>query len=128
MAMCVIAVVGVARCQCFSPGENQTISPDRISSIGRPKLCPSKTERNDQHLTKGMCTPCGARIRLKRYIRTPNTRWPGCLKQRVNTNRANQRKNAHDKLPRAGREADQNCLQRTDGIARTNAPSDLAWS
>jgi len=40
----------------------------------------------------------------------------------------NQRKSAHDKLPGAGREADQNCLQRTDGIARTNAPSDLAWS
>src|SRR6266478_7363079 len=34
--MCVIAVVGVAPCQCFSPGENQTTSPGRISSIGPP--------------------------------------------------------------------------------------------
>ena len=34
MAMCVIAVVGVAPCQCFSPGENHTTSPGRISSIG----------------------------------------------------------------------------------------------
>src|SRR3954463_7924272 len=34
MAMCVIAVVGVAPCQCFSPGGNQTTSPGRISSTG----------------------------------------------------------------------------------------------
>jgi hypothetical protein len=33
-AMCVIAVVGDAPCQCFSPGGNQTTSPGRISSIG----------------------------------------------------------------------------------------------
>jgi hypothetical protein len=32
----VMAVVGVAPCQCFSPGENQTISPGRISLIGPP--------------------------------------------------------------------------------------------
>src|SRR2546422_4218782 len=36
MAICVIAVVGVAPCQCFSPGGNQTTSPGRISSIGPP--------------------------------------------------------------------------------------------
>jgi hypothetical protein len=36
MAMCVMAVVGVAPCQCFSTGENQTTSPGRISSIGPP--------------------------------------------------------------------------------------------
>jgi len=39
MAMWVIAVVGVAPCQCFSPGENQTTSPGRISSIGPPQRC-----------------------------------------------------------------------------------------
>src|SRR5437899_12496110 len=39
MAMCVMAVVGVAPCQCFSPGENQTTSPGRISSIGPPSRC-----------------------------------------------------------------------------------------
>src|SRR6516164_2162194 len=37
--MCVIAVVGAAPCQCFSPGENQTTSPGRISSIGPPQRC-----------------------------------------------------------------------------------------
>src|SRR5687767_10941787 len=34
--MWVIAVVGAAPCQCFSPGENETTSPGRISSIGPP--------------------------------------------------------------------------------------------
>src|SRR5205823_1630519 len=37
MAMCIMAVVGVAPCQCFSPGENQITSPGRISSIGPPQ-------------------------------------------------------------------------------------------
>src|SRR5581483_105061 len=39
MAICVIAVVGVAPCQCFSPGENQIMSPGRISSTGPPQRC-----------------------------------------------------------------------------------------
>src|SRR5580693_2324540 len=39
MAMCVMAVVGVAPCQCFSPGGNQTTSPGRICSIGPPQRC-----------------------------------------------------------------------------------------
>src|SRR4029077_18186566 len=39
MAMCVMAVVAVAPCQCFSPGANQTTSPGRISSIGPPWRC-----------------------------------------------------------------------------------------
>src|SRR6516164_1691857 len=39
MAMCVMAVVGAAPCQCFSPGAIHTISPGRISSIGPPQRC-----------------------------------------------------------------------------------------
>src|SRR4029077_6054109 len=39
MAICVRAVVGVAPCQCFSLGANQTTSPVRISSIGPPSRC-----------------------------------------------------------------------------------------
>src|SRR5438105_8296167 len=39
MAICVIGVVGVAPCQCFSLGANQTTSPGRISSIGPSQLC-----------------------------------------------------------------------------------------
>jgi len=43
MAMCVIAVVGDAPCQCFSPGSKETTSPGRnevrilpSSSVMRP--------------------------------------------------------------------------------------------
>src|SRR5271154_7091421 len=39
MARCVMAVVGIAPCQCFSPGGNQITSPGRISSIGPPQRC-----------------------------------------------------------------------------------------
>src|SRR6266566_2945118 len=34
-----MAVVGVAPCQCFSPGGNQTTSPGCISSMGPPSRC-----------------------------------------------------------------------------------------
>jgi LysR substrate binding domain-containing protein len=39
MAICVIAVVGEAPCQCLSPGANQTTSPGRISSTWPPARC-----------------------------------------------------------------------------------------
>src|SRR5213593_4840033 len=39
MAMCVIAVVIVAPCQCFSPGGIQITSPGRTCSIGPPQRC-----------------------------------------------------------------------------------------
>src|SRR5437867_12018375 len=39
MAMCVTALVGVAPCQCFSPGGHETTSPGWISSAGPPQLC-----------------------------------------------------------------------------------------
>src|SRR5213594_1313884 len=39
MAMCDMAVVGGAPCQCFSPGGNQTTSPGRISSTGPRSRC-----------------------------------------------------------------------------------------
>ncbi len=40
MAMWVMAIVGAAPCQCFSPGAKETTSPGRISSIGRPRAAP----------------------------------------------------------------------------------------
>src|SRR2546425_350601 len=39
MAICVMAAVGAAPCQCFSPGGNQTTSPGRMSSMGPPQRC-----------------------------------------------------------------------------------------
>src|SRR4051794_27237585 len=37
--MWLMAVVGVAPCQCFSPGSNQTTSPGRITSARPPSRC-----------------------------------------------------------------------------------------
>ena len=39
IVLSVIAIVGVAPCQCFKPGGNQTASPGLISSIGPPSVC-----------------------------------------------------------------------------------------
>src|SRR5579871_1850173 len=39
MAICDIAVVAVAPCQCFLPGGHQTTSPGRITSFGSPQHC-----------------------------------------------------------------------------------------
>src|SRR6267378_4481615 len=39
IAMCVIAVVGEAPCQCFSPGGHEITSPGRMTLIGPPQLC-----------------------------------------------------------------------------------------
>src|SRR5262249_20318082 len=39
MAMCTMALVGLAPCQCFSPGGIHTTSPGRISRIGPPQVC-----------------------------------------------------------------------------------------
>src|SRR5207245_5058042 len=41
MAMCVMAVVAVAPCQCFSFGGHQTTSPGRITLTGPHQLCTS---------------------------------------------------------------------------------------
>src|SRR5947207_5656261 len=39
MAMCVIAVLSVAPCQCFLPGGQVITSPGRISTFGSPQHC-----------------------------------------------------------------------------------------
>src|SRR5438132_7053567 len=39
IAMCVMAVVGVAPCQCFSPGGHRITSPGRIFLTGPPQHC-----------------------------------------------------------------------------------------
>ena len=39
MAICVMAVVGVPPCQCFSPDGIEITSPGWISSIGPPSRC-----------------------------------------------------------------------------------------
>ena len=87
MAMCVIAVVGAAPCQCFSPGGNQTTSPGRISSIGPPSLRPAEPGGDDQGLAERMGVPGGARARLERDAGA--TRAPvRAPEQRVDADRA----------------------------------------
>src|SRR5437773_3911387 len=52
MAMCVMAVVFVAPCQCFSPGGHQTTSPGRIRSTGPPQLCTRPQPRSEEHTSE----------------------------------------------------------------------------
>ena len=67
MAMCVMAVVGEAPCQCFSPGGTQTTSPGRISSIGPPQRCAQAAAgRDDQRLAQRVRVPGGAGAGLER--------------------------------------------------------------
>ena len=66
MAMCVIAVVGEAPCQCFSPGGNMTTSPGRISSTGPPQRCTRPTPAVTISVCpSGVGVPGGAGARLK---------------------------------------------------------------
>ena len=84
MAMCVMAVVGAAPCQCFSPGGNQTTSPGRISSIGPPHRCarpqPAVTMRC---LAQRVRVPRGPSARLKRDARRPYAGWCRRVNQRL---------------------------------------------
>jgi hypothetical protein len=84
MAMCVMAVVGVAPCQCFSPGENQTTSPgwillDRAAFV----LNPTAASRDDESLTERMRVPCSPRAGLESYAGTLNKCGIRCLKKRI---------------------------------------------
>src|SRR5436190_16361281 len=83
--MCVIAVVGVAPCQCRSFGGHQTTSPGRSSTFGWPSpLYPAKAGGDDQNLSERMCMPGRTRARLERHTPAAHTRRIGSLEQRVN--------------------------------------------
>ena len=85
----VIASVGLAPCQCFSPAGIQMTSPGRISSIGPPQRCtPADTIGDDQGLPERMRMPCGSGAGLKRDGRTARTCRACPIEQRVDTNRA----------------------------------------
>ena len=82
--MWVIAVVGDAPCQCFSPGGIQMTSPGRISSIGPPHRCARPApDTHDQRLTERMRVPRRPSPRLKRDARAVDTRRRRRVQQRI---------------------------------------------
>src|SRR5438067_5024849 len=74
MAMCVIAVAGVAPCQCFSLGANQTTSPDRISSIGPPSHCAQPTPEVTINVCPSGCVCQAVRAPGSKVTLAPRTR------------------------------------------------------
>ena len=89
MAMWVMAVVGAAPCQCFSPGAKTTTSPGRISSIGPPSRCARpQPGSDDEDLTKRVRMPGGARAGLERDRIAGGPRGSGHWKQRVDADHA----------------------------------------
>ena len=65
MAMCVMAVVGVAPCQCFSPGgTNDVAGADFLDGAARA-LRPAAAGGDDQRLAERMRVPGGARAGLE---------------------------------------------------------------
>src|SRR5947208_5312369 len=74
MAMCVMAVVDVAPCQCFSPGGNQTTSPGRISSIGPPSHCAQPTPEVTINVCPSGCVCHAVRAPGSNVTLAPRTR------------------------------------------------------
>src|SRR5438552_12229815 len=74
MAMCVMAVVGVAPCQCFSPGGHQTTSPGRISSFGPLSLCTHPSPEVTIRVCPSGCVCHAVRAPGSNVTLTPSTR------------------------------------------------------
>src|SRR5207249_2389248 len=88
MAMCIMADVGVAPCQCFSPGGNHTTSPAYLLDWPALTLDEAAAERNDQGLTEWVSMPRGPGTWLECDACAGHARWFGCLEQRVDSDRA----------------------------------------
>jgi hypothetical protein len=86
MAICVIAVVGVAPMLLARPKPNHVGGVDFLDRAA-PDLRPPPAGCDDQGLTQGMGMPCRARTGFERDAGAATTRRIGCLEQRVNGNR-----------------------------------------
>ena len=85
MAICVMAVVDVAPCQCFSPGGH----PDHVAGPDlHDRTSPAPNEAaagcHDQRLAQRMHVPCCPSAGLKRNSDGENARRMGRLEQWVN--------------------------------------------
>src|SRR5437773_12113803 len=87
--MSVIAVVGDAPCQCFSPGRK----PDHVTGTdlldgAAFALNPAAAGRNDERLAERMRVPGRSSRRLKRHAGALNEGGIGRLEKRVDANGA----------------------------------------
>lgn len=90
MAMCVMAAVGEAPCQCFSPGANQTISPGRRSSTGPFPLRTTGPRHDKKCLPERVGVPGCARARLEGDRSATNAGRSRSGERRVNSHRASE--------------------------------------
>ena len=89
MAICVMAVVGEAPCQCLTCGGHQITSPALIVLYrASPCLCPANASGHDQVLPCRVHVPGGSGPWLEGDIRTGNVRRIIGRKQRVDTDMA----------------------------------------
>jgi len=79
MAICVMAVVGAAPCQCFSP--------DFLDGSAFA-LSPAASCRDDERLAERMGVPRGSRTRFESDTCALHQRGVGRLKKRIDTYRA----------------------------------------
>ena len=89
MAICVMAVVGVAPCQCFSPRRD----PDHITrpdflDLASPALHAAAAGRHDQGLAERVGVPCCPGAGLEGDTGAERTCRSGWLEQGVNAHRA----------------------------------------
>src|SRR5205807_4433958 len=89
MAMYVTAVVGVAPCQCFSPGGNQITSPGRMSSMGPPQRWTRPQPAVTISVWRSLvAVPCFPSAGFNRDTHPDRTCRSGCLEQGVKADRA----------------------------------------
>src|SRR5512144_1670458 len=78
IAMWVMAVVGVAPCQCFKLGGHQMTSPARISTIGSPSHCVQPTPEVTIKVWPSGCVCHAVRAPGSNVTMAPPTRAGSC--------------------------------------------------
>lgn len=127
MAMSVMAVVGVAPCQCFLPGGNQTASPGQISSIAPPSFWTPSQPAVTMRVCPSGCVCRAMRAWLESYTDPLNKCRVGCLEKRIDPDRGPLTEGcvatAQEKSPWCGC-----CTASLPGIALRREPARRVWS